>query len=377
MGKLKPVLHVRSSGGLYGAERSLMSLAAHTPPPFAPLLLSLVPPGRADALVPEARRLGLKALSIPARSGFDAEAVRSLAAEARRLSACLFHAHDFKSLALALPAARWAGLPVVATFHGDTGENLLVQAYEASARLLANAVQGVAVVSRELEARVRRWAPLARVMHLPNALALPAPLTANEARAARHELGLSDAEPTLAVLGRLSPEKGHAVLFEALRRLPRPPLLLIAGEGPERARLEVLARGLPVRWLGFTASRPVYAAADAVVMPSLTEGMPMVALETMASGRRLVASAVGALPYLLAQGRGELVPPSHPHLLSLALARVLRAVADEGRDFLGARAHVERRYAPEAVGRRYADELYAGAVERYARISSAPTSPQA
>jgi glycosyltransferase involved in cell wall biosynthesis len=377
MRELTPVLHVRSSGGLYGAERSLLSLAAHTPPPFSPILLSLVDPGRTDALVPEARRLGLKALRIPARSGFDAEAVRALAAEAQRLSARLFHAHDFKSLALALPAARWAGLPVVATFHGDTGENLLVQAYEASARLLANAAQGVAAVSRELEARVRRWAPLARVVHLPNALALPPPLTAAEARAARLAFGLSGEEPVLAVLGRLSPEKGHTVLFEALRRLPRPPLLLIAGEGPGRARLEVLARGLPVRWLGFTASRPVYAAADAVVMPSLTEGMPMVALEAMASGRRVVASTVGELPYLLAQGRGELVAPGDPHLLSLALARVLRSVAEGGRDFLGPRAHVEGCYAPEAVGRRYVDELYAGAVERYARISSVPTSPQA
>ncbi|WP_224360317.1 glycosyltransferase family 4 protein [Hyalangium versicolor] len=374
---LTPVLHVRSSGGLYGAERSLLALAAHTPPPYAPLLLSLVAPGRPDALVPEARKLGLKALRIPARSGFDAEAIQALASEARRLSARLFHAHDFKALALALPAARWAGLPVVATFHGDTGENLLVQAYEASARLLANAAQGVATVSRDLEARVRRWAPLAHVVHLPNGLALPPPLTAAEAREARRTLHLSETEPVLAVLGRLSPEKGHAVLFEALRRLPRPPLLLIAGEGPERARLEVLARGLPVRWLGFTASRPVYAASDAVVMPSLTEGMPMVALEAMASGRRVVASTVGELPYLLAQGRGELVPPSHPHLLSLALARVLRSVANSGRDFRDARAHVEGRYTPEAVGRRYADELYTPAVERYARISSAPTSPQA
>jgi glycosyltransferase involved in cell wall biosynthesis len=55
-------------------------------------------------------------------------------------------------------------------------------------------------------------------------------------------------------------------------------------------------------------------------MPSLTEGLPLVALEALALGRCLVASAVGELPELLADGAGVPVPPGDPGALSGALA---------------------------------------------------------
>jgi glycosyltransferase involved in cell wall biosynthesis len=125
----------------------------------------------------------------------------------------------------------------------------------------------------------------------------------------------------VAVIGRLSPEKGHRVLFDALRE--KNAVLLVAGDGPLAGELRAAARGLDARFLGFVDdTRPIFAAANAVAMPSLTEGLPLVALEALALGRCLVASAVGELPELLADGAGVLVPPGDAAALSGALATV-------------------------------------------------------
>src|SRR5207248_11231801 len=100
--------------------------------------------------------------------------------------------------------------------------------------------------------------------------------------------------------------------------------------------LRAEAAGLDARFLGFVDDpRPVLAAADVLALPSLTEGLPLVALEAMAAGRCLVASAVGELPALLAQGAGVLVPPGD----SGALAEALETL----RDCPPARAECERR----------------------------------
>jgi glycosyltransferase involved in cell wall biosynthesis len=62
---------------------------------------------------------------------------------------------------------------------------------------------------------------------------------------------------------------------------------------------------------------------DVVVLASRTEGLPMVLLEAMACGVPCVATAVGAIPRLLADGAGLVVPPEDPKALAAALSRVL------------------------------------------------------
>jgi len=71
-------------------------------------------------------------------------------------------------------------------------------------------------------------------------------------------------------------------------------------------------------------AREVFAAADVVAMPSLTEGLPLTALEALALGRCIVASAVGELPEVLGDGAGLLVPPGDV----AALADALRQARD-------------------------------------------------
>ncbi|MCY1043213.1 glycosyltransferase family 4 protein [Corallococcus sp. bb12-1] len=363
------ILHVRSTCGLYGAERALLSLAGTTPSPWRAQVCSLVSPGRVDVLSGAAREQGLDALTLEVPGRFSAMAVATLASEVRRRGVGVVHAHDYKSLTLAAAASALSGVPLVATYHGDTGATPALVAYEGLARVLGNCTTAVAAVSRELATRLRRYVHRSPVVYIPNALPLAKACTHEERLRAREALGLAPDVSVIALVGRLSVEKGPQVLFDALRILARTPgatvpTLLLVGDGPLRQSLEAQAQGLPVHFLGFRSDvREVYAAADAVVMPSLREGMPLVALEAMAAGRPLIASGVGELPHVLGTGRGLVVPPGDAGTLASALAGLLAAPGWRERMAGAAREYVVTHHAPERMAERYVEALYLPALE--------------
>jgi len=358
-----PVLHLRQGSELYGADRALLALSASTPSPYLPIVGAIARPGSAGALEEEARRRGLRAVRFESGSRIDFRCARAVARVALEQGVRLLHAHDFKALFVALIAGRLARVPVVATFHGDTRETAAVRLYESVARVLGNFTRGVAAVSRALERKLRRWVRAAPVAFVPNGLPPPVPISESERAAARGRLGVHPEAFTIALIGRLAPEKGHRVLFEAARGLGA--TLLLAGDGPIRADLQDSARELDARFLGYLEDpRDVFAAADVIALPSLTEGLPLAALEALALGRCVVASAVGELPDLLEGGAGVLVPPGEPRALSDALSRLQES---------GARAGIEARAVERA--RAYGVAAMAGAyASLYKRALSGSSS---
>jgi glycosyltransferase involved in cell wall biosynthesis len=154
-------------------------------------------------------------------------------------------------------------------------------------------------------------------------------------------------------VGRLSSEKGVALLVDAWRSLPGAPPLAIAGDGPEAPRLRARAHGIPgVRFLGEIPRERVpelLASAAFAVAPSLCyETFGLAVAEAMAAGRAVVASDAGAL--------AELVEPGATGLLfrsgdAASLADACRRLLDDagltaafGRE---ARARFEDELAPE------------------------------
>ena len=149
-------------------------------------------------------------------------------------------------------------------------------------------------------------------------------------------------EARLLCIGRLIPIKGHLVLLRALAqaRAQVPGLVLdVAGRGPLEPALKSYARELgiddAVRFLGFVS--PIENAvedATMVVVPSLGEGFGMVALEAMERARPVIASAVGGLPEIVADGEtGLVVPPGDAEALAeaiVALAGDLERAAEMG-----------------------------------------------
>jgi glycosyltransferase involved in cell wall biosynthesis len=138
--------------------------------------------------------------------------------------------------------------------------------------------------------------------------------------------------PTIVAIGRLSREKGHAVLLRAMLAVARScpgARLVLAGQGEQRSALEAqaAAAGISpiVEFLGFVPDvRPVLAAADVFAMPSLSEGLGVAALEAMAMAKPVVATNVGGLPESVAGGEtGLIVPAGDADALAEALVALL------------------------------------------------------
>jgi alpha-1,6-mannosyltransferase len=167
---------------------------------------------------------------------------------------------------------------------------------------------------------------------------------AGRRRDLRAELGLPSNTRLLLFAGRFSKEKNIPVLVETFRKLGAPYHLLLIGGG-ESARAENVTRLPYCRDNSELASW--FASADAFVHAGVHETFGLVVLESMASGRPVVAMRAGALPELVTDGTGLLAEPHEdPEIAAQNLAGAVRALYEHDLDALGAaaRAHVTANY---------------------------------
>jgi glycosyltransferase involved in cell wall biosynthesis len=161
------------------------------------------------------------------------------------------------------------------------------------------------------------------------------------------DLGVVEPEPlpenTFVFAGRLTAQKDLGVAIDAVARLPEARLVLV-GDGPEREQLERRAAEAGVNGrIVFAGARPrdevirYLAGAHAALLPSAWENLPHAAVEALAAGTPVVATAVGGVPEVVHDGEnGLLVEPGSPELLAGAMRRVLEE--DGLRDRLAAAA---------------------------------------
>lgn len=329
----KTVALMLESDGPGGAENMLLQLAEELRRrgyDVCPVL----PDKGLGWLAAECRKRGLEPETFSLRRPLDWRCLRGLIEVLRRRQVDLVHSHEFTMAFYGAAAARWLRKPHVITMHG--GQRVLSHwrrrvAFRWSMRR-SRAVAAVSGATRQLFLGALHLPPDAiSVVHngiVPPPPGNPAPV--------RHELGLAKGEVLIVSVGNLYPVKGHAVLLEALARLAQrtdlPPWrMALAGRGRETDRLKQFAAehglGGRVHFLGHRADVPdILAAADAWVMPSLSEGLPLALLEAMFAGKAIVASAVGGIPEVIVSERdGLLVPPRDPAALAAALGRVIES----------------------------------------------------
>lgn len=205
----------------------------------------------------------------------------------------------------AVMLGKYFSKPVVITARGSD-VNLLPE-YPLPRRMIqwaARNAAGMITVSQALKDRlVQLGAPAAAVTPLRNGVDLQRfePL---DRATIRNQLGID--RYTILSVGNLIELKGHHLIIRALQRMPDV-ILLIAGKGPERDKLEALARELQVadrvRFLGAVPQAELklyFNAADVMVLASSREGWANVLLESMACGTPVVASNVGGSPEVVA-----------------------------------------------------------------------------
>lgn len=264
------------------------------------------------------------------------------------------HAHDAHSLtAVWLAGAHRrsrlvAARRVVYPLHGS---RLALVRYQRAHRIVAiSRVVADSVIAAGLAPE--------RVAIVYSGVELPPLPSAEARREARARFGLEADASVLGSVGALLPDKGQEPMIRALALLagefPRCQLLL-AGEGPCRARLEALARELKVEpavhFAGFVEDvAEVYAALDVFLFPALAEGLGSALLAAMAYELPVVTLDSGAGPEVIDAGRtGVLIPEREPATLAAAAAGLLRDAGRARQLGRAARAEVEERFTAERM----------------------------
>ena len=165
----------------------------------------------------------------------------------------------------------------------------------------------------------------------------------------------------MGIVGRLSPVKDHRTFLRAAVRISTESpdaTFVVAGDGPERAALQLEARALlgdRIRFLGWVNDIPtLYAACDVVALTSRTEGTPVALIEAAAAGIPVVATDVGGVAEVVRDGStGYTVPAGDDAAVAAAILSLLQDPV-RARDMgeAGA-AHVRGRFSRE----RMADDL--------------------
>jgi len=286
----------------------------------------------------------------------DLSDMRKVAALVRDNQIDLIHAHRGKDHWLAVLSVRLfrLGVPVVRTRHVVTPlKNSLANRWQArrTARLI--------VPSRAVETDVRGkpvYKP-AQIAFLPPGIELTRYQAHGRRNEVRKELKLAADAPVAVIVARFARVKGHALLLEAWKQvvaaLPQAVLVLV-GDGPLRAECEAQARTLGIheslRFCGNLdpAKVPsILEAADLGVLASLgSEGFSRAVLEYMTLKLPVAATNVGAVPDLVDDTNGRLVPPGQPAELARIVRELLKA-APETRAQLGqaGREKAERAYS--------------------------------
>jgi len=198
------------------------------------------------------------------------------------------------------------------------------------------------------------WFDRSRLVVLHNGIEVDAYRASASAERARRALNIRNDRPVVSMVGEVGWRKDQETFVRAIAAIaPRcDALFLIAGDGPERSRLEAESRELGLsedrlRWLGFRDDIPdLLALSDLVVLPSREEGFPNTLLEAMALGRCVVATPVDGIPELVVDGgTGILTPMADPEQLA---AHILEVLGDrERRELLGdaGQARVRREFS--------------------------------
>lgn len=174
----------------------------------------------------------------------------------------------------------------------------------------------------------------------------------------------------------------HASNFRRLKRVgdavtalaevvqTRPAVLVLVGDGPERASVEALVASLGLaRRVAFLGERPdlgpLFSQADLFLLPSEQESFGLAALEALASGVPVVASRVGGLPEVIRDGTtGLLVPPHAPQAIAAAVLGLLEDEPRRAAMGRAAREDAAERFRPEPVVDRF-EAIYREVAERW------------
>ena len=377
------ILQLISSGGFYGAENMVVTLSKAL---LANECVSIVCAFKNSRnphmeILDRAERDGLSTEAVPCSGRLDLKAIRHLRRLVYKHGIDVVHAHGFKAQFYAAVVAGTSQLALAATYHSklpDRGWRL--RCYHALNRALLFRFNKVIAVSEEIEKSLRERGAVSgeKLVAIGNGVDIET-FSPRDARPAGQLEKRS--ETVIGLVGRLIAGKGHCYLLQGakaiLERFPNTHFLFV-GSGPELDNLRALTRSLGferhVSFRGFEADMPAaYKEIDIVVLPSVTEGLPMTLIEAMAARRPVIATKVGDIPKLVKnEETGLLVDPCNASALSDAILRLLSNPAEAAAIAVGGQQFVTEKFSAVLMARRYASAYRKCLGTRFAGSPSCP-----
>jgi glycosyltransferase involved in cell wall biosynthesis len=378
------ILHIISSGGMYGAEAVILNLSRTLNEGSHSSVLGVFSNSANPNLQlhEAAARENIESHLIPCDGQIDRTVTTSIRNLAAHTNADLVHAHGYKADIYTYFALRESDIPLVSTCHTWYDNDLFVSLYGMADRLILRRFAAVVAVSDEVKQRLLNAGVHEDKIHLiQNGIDLR-PFD-NVAPSLRKNL--PDNRPIVGLVGRLSTEKGVDIFLRAaasvLTELPSTKFVVV-GDGPDREKLESLIDELKIRasvsMLGRRDDMPsVYASFEIMVSESRQEGLPIAILEGMASRRPLIATNVGAVPtVVLDDCTGVLLPPEDIEALASEIVNLLSD--SPRRESLGAAARklVEEEFSAVRMTADYLRVYEEAAAKNTAKHSKSRVSSQ-
>ncbi len=326
--------------------------------------------GEPNLFIETAKQAAIPVYAVAEAGRFDRAVMAGLRRVAREWGPAVIQSHAVKSHFLTRASGLHRMAPWVAFHHGYTWPDQRARMYNQLDRWSLRAAERVLTVSEPFRRELtRRGVAAERIEVVHNAIDPQWGLRGKTPEAVaglRAKLGIGPEKRVILIVGRLSSEKDHGTLLEAMGRLQGAAPgahLAIVGDGPERPRIErtIEALGLTgaVTLAGQVASaEPYYGIAEVCVLSSLSEGSPNALLEAMAAGVPVVATAVGGVPEMVSHGDSALlIEPGDCGAMTNAIAALLSDGELARRLARRAREIVVERHAPEARTRRLV-EIY-------------------
>ncbi|MGI6452587.1 MAG: glycosyltransferase family 4 protein [Syntrophomonadaceae bacterium] len=329
------VLHVIGGGEVGGAEELVLTLMKLlNPEKYEPCLLCLCE-GPFSFL---AEKEGFFSVQIPMRNRLDLATVTPVREFLWAHDIKLVHTHGVRANLVGRIAAKREKIPVVTTFHSvlrydyDSYLKALLAKY---LTMLTNSYthQFIAISGIIQEEIGRMGVPRDKISVIHNGLDTTRFKAAGSPEHIKEMLGLKPDWPTISMIARLHPVKGHQFLLEAAQEMRDNglnPQFLLVGEGVHRKPIEKMIARLGLQdsvvMTGYYESvEDIYAVSDILCVPSIMEGLGLVILEAMYFGVPVVASKIGGIPEIIEDGvDGLLVPPRDHQALAQALSRLLQ-----------------------------------------------------
>ena len=355
------ILHLISSGGMYGAEAVILNLSRTLNQQGHTSLLGIFSNSTNPNLQLHdlAQQEGIESHLISCRGQLDRTVPATIRSLAATTAADLIHAHGYKADVYAYIAMRNTNTPLVSTCHTWYDDNRLVWLYGVIDRRVLRRYAAVIAVSDDVRQRLlHAVVPTNHIHFIRNGIDLR-PFT-NATPSLRH---LAAPEGLLiGWVGRLTRDKGPDLFLQAIAQL-RPTFptarYIMVGEGPFRPECERLITSLAltdiVHLLGQRSDMPaVYASCDLLVSSSRLEGLPMAILEGMASTLPWVAPQVGAIPLAIHDGQnGILIPSENVEILATSMARLMQSPEERASMGAAARRLTESEFSAERMSEDY------------------------